>query len=236
MNELVGFARARSLSWPWKALLLTAFLSGTGAIIAFAIPYFSDGKVLARFGESRRFVLYPHICAAGIALLVGPSQFWMGWTGRGVHFHRKLGMLYLLSVTVASFTAVYLTATTGRGLVFGFALGWLTLVWMITTALAYAAIKRRHFLQHWEWMIRSYVLTFVFVTFRFMVIVMKGLRIGSSTDRLMIGIWLSWVGPLLLTEAILQGRKIWRTTTTSRHHPFRGSHAIPSEEDRQRAA
>ncbi|MGZ5503828.1 MAG: DUF2306 domain-containing protein, partial [Chthoniobacterales bacterium] len=147
-----------------------------------------------------------------------------------VRLHRKLGTLYIISVAVSCLTAVYLVATTRRGLVFGSALGALTLAWITTTSLAYLAIMRRQFQQHWEWMIRSYILTFVFVTFRLMVMGMKALKIGDSSERLTIAIWLCWIGPLLIAEVIMQGRKIFRPTK-ARQHPFHAGHPVATEEN-----
>ena len=233
MNEVAGFARIRPLSWQWTALLILAFSLGAWAISTFAVPYFLGGKALTNFGHDRRFGLFIHICAAGLALLAGPTQFWMGWTGHYVHLHRKLGTLYVMSVAVACLTAVYLVATTRRGLVFGSGLGALTVAWILATTLAYVAILRRQFQQHWEWMIRSYILTFVFVTFRLMVMAMKALKIGTNEDRLTISIWLCWIGPLLIAEAIMQGRKIFRASAP-RRHPFRAGPAVvrPETPDR----
>ncbi len=230
MNEVAGFARIRPLSWRWTVLLVLAFSLGAWAIATFAIPYFFGGKALNNFGHDRRVGLFIHICAASIALLVGPTQFWMGWTGHYVRLHRKLGTLYVISVALSCLTAVYLVATTRRGLVFGSGLGALTVAWILATTLAYVAIMRRQFQQHWEWMIRSYILTFVFVNFRLMVMLMKVLKVGTSEDRLEIAIWLSWIGPLLIAEIIMQGRKIFRATTAKRH-PFHAGHVGVKDEN-----
>src|SRR5450432_715224 len=130
MREVTGFARTRPLSWFWTTVLIVAFSSGAVAIVAFAAPYFFSAKAITHFGYARRFGLLLHICAASIALLLGPAQIWMGWTGHYVRVHRKLGMLYLISVVISCVTAIYLVATTQRGLVFGSALGSLTLAWI----------------------------------------------------------------------------------------------------------
>lgn len=230
MNETAGFARIRPLSWRWSALLALGLALGLWSIATFVFPYFLVGKALTNFGYDRRVGLFIHICAASLALLLGPTQIWMGWTGHYVRLHRKLGMLYVLSVAVSCVTAVYLVATTRRGVVFGFGLGSLTLAWVIATSLAFLAIKRRNFQQHWEWMIRSYILTFVFVSFRLMVMLMKALRIGTSGERLNIAIFLSWMAPLLITEAIMQGRKIYKIAMP-RRHPFHDVHAVISKEN-----
>jgi hypothetical protein len=57
-----------------------------------------------------------------------------------------------------------------------------------------------------EWVVRSYVVTFTFVTFRWL----AELGILQSLEREAAAtlVWLSWSMPLLATEVILQGRKV----------------------------
>ena len=87
-------------------------------------------------------------------------------------------------------------------------LGFLGVAWLLTTGIAYVAIRRRLILQHQEWMIRSYVVTFAFVMFRILVGVLEAFEVGTLFDRLNAASWFCWAVPLLVTEAILQGRKI----------------------------
>jgi len=56
--------------------------------------------------------------------------------------------------------------------------------------------------------VRSYVVTFAFVTFRLLWAAFRAAELGTLPEQLAAASWLCWSGPLLLTEAILQGRKI----------------------------
>jgi hypothetical protein len=58
-------------------------------------------------------------------------------------------------------------------------------------------------------MIRSCVITFAFVIFRIVVAVLAMARIGTFTEQMTAASWLSWTVPILITESILQGRKIF---------------------------
>jgi hypothetical protein len=69
-------------------------------------------------------------------------------------------------------------------------------------------IRRHLYEQHKEWMIRSYVVTTAFVTFRLFFELLRWTAIGTIVERLTAMAWLSWAIPLLVTEAVLQGRKI----------------------------
>jgi hypothetical protein len=74
-----------------------------------------------------------------------------------------------------------------------------------------AAITRHLYEQHKEWMIRSYVVTFGFVTFRAFDPVLEGLGVPPQ-DHIAISAWFCWSMPLLLNEVALQGRKILRVS------------------------
>jgi hypothetical protein len=67
-------------------------------------------------------------------------------------------------------------------------------------------------LLHKEWMVRSYLVTFAFVWFRFIQDNLPGLtaRMGSSGDDAASSVaWLSWTVPLAVYEVVLQGRRLF---------------------------
>jgi Predicted membrane protein (DUF2306) len=91
---------------------------------------------------------------------------------------------------------------------FGAGLASLATAWILTTGLALAAIWRHLYEQHKEWMVRSYVVTTAFVSFRLLVTVLQAVGVGTAIERLTASSWFCWAVPLLITEALLQGRKI----------------------------
>jgi hypothetical protein len=72
--------------------------------------------------------------------------------------------------------------------------------------MAYFAIRQGHVSQHKEWVIRSYVVTFTFVTTR--TLADLGVLPSLGRDPFATLVWLSWSLSLLATEVILQGRKV----------------------------
>jgi hypothetical protein len=80
--------------------------------------------------------------------------------------------------------------------------------WIVTTSMAVLAIRRRNVVQHREWMLRSYTVTFAFVTFRLFVDVSSRLHLLSHDDIATIMAWACWAVPLLLVEPLIQLRKI----------------------------
>jgi hypothetical protein len=155
----------------------------------------------------RRGWLLTHISFGLIALLTGPVQLWLGLHNVKMEVHRRLGLVYLAAVVIGSVAAFGLALKTDGGAIFGSGLFFLAVAWLTTTGLAYVAIRKNLIDQHREWTIRSYVVTFAFVTFRIGQVALVGRGVDLATA---IGImaWACWAIPLLATELILQARKI----------------------------
>lgn len=199
-----GGSRARTRT----LMLLAAACLAVGFFAAFAAPYLAlDPQRFGRYWPRRGWLLL-HITGGAVALLVGPAQLWLGLRGSPMRLHRRLGMLYLAGIALGALGAVGLVVTTTFGWVFGAGLAGATLAWIVTTALAFAAIRRGLVEQHKEWMIRSYVLTFAFVTFRIFFGALQAAGVGTVLERLTAASWFCWAVPLVVTEALLQGRKI----------------------------
>jgi len=200
-----------------KTLIGLAGLAAVFFIIVAALPYramlgseASARQALQDFQFSywpRRGWLLVHIAGGLIALLSGPVQLWLGLHDVKMHIHRRLGLLYIAGMTIGSIGAIGLALQTDGGLVFGSGLFFLAIAWITTTSLAYVAIRKGLIDQHREWTIRSYVVTFAFVTFRAGQVAMTGSGIPLATA---IGVmaWACWAVPLLMTEAVIQGQKL----------------------------
>ena len=197
-------------SWLLPTLLGLALFGGLIFIIGFAVPYlYFDPEVMERFG-GRQGWIFSHVASGIVALLVGPFVLRMGFKRSSMKLHRKVGMVYLLSIAVSAISAFYLSITTLVNWVFGFGLFGLACAWTITTGLAFIAIRKRNFDQHKEWMIRSYVVTFGFVFFRALMGVLNAIDVGTLYERLSAASWFCWAFPLVITEAFIQGKKIFR--------------------------
>lgn len=200
-----------------KALIAIAALAAITFVIVAAFPYRAmlgtqeaAKQTLQDFQFQywpRRAWLLTHIAGGLIALLTGPVQLWLGLHNVKMELHRKLGFLYIAGMAIGSVGAIGLALKTEGGLVFGSGLFFLALAWIATTSLAFVAIKKGLIDQHREWTIRSYVVTFAFVTFRIGQVTLVGRGVDLQTA---IGLmaWASWAVPLLVTEAVIQGRKI----------------------------
>ncbi len=191
------------------AMVSLAALVAAAFFVIFALPYLLlDRAVLARY-EPRRLWILVHVAAGGVALLTGPVQLWLGLANRRMHVHRRLGVAYVAAVAIGSVTAFYLAAHTALGWGFAAGITGLGIAWVVTTTTAIAAIGRGFVEQHKEWMIRSYVVTFAFVTFRAMWAALQAAGVGTLSEQLAVCSWFCWAVPLLIVEAVLQGRRIF---------------------------
>jgi hypothetical protein len=202
-----------------KALITLAALAAIVFIVVAAFPYramFGSQEAARQSLQDFQFSYWPrrgwlltHIAGGLIALLTGPVQLWLGLHNVKMDVHRKLGFVYIAGIAIGSVGAIGLALQTDGGLIFGSGLFFLAMAWLTTTSLAFMAIKKNLIDQHKEWTIRSYVVTFAFVTFRIGQVAMTGRGVDLPTA---IGVmaWACWAIPLLITEAVIQGRKIVR--------------------------
>jgi hypothetical protein len=128
-------------------------------------------------------------------------------------------MVYMGAIAISSIAAFYLASHTDISWVFGIGLSGLGVAWILTTGLALVSIRKRLINQHQEWMIRSYVVTLGFVYFRIFVGIMQAAGVGTLVEQLTAASWFCWAVPLLITEAVLQARKIF-TAPTRRSEPI----------------
>ena len=160
---------------------------------------------------NKRVPLAFHLIGGSVALAAGLPQFWMGLRNRFMNVHRWTGRFYVLGVVVGSIGAFLMATAPEQILGFGFAFSLFALgiAWVVTTGAAYFAILRRKIKLHKEWMIRSYIVTLAFVTFRILVDYVPyeswGLEHADYNTAMM---WSCWVFPLLIAEVVLQFRKL----------------------------
>ncbi len=77
-------------------------------------------------------------------------------------FHRVLGRLYVVSVFIGSATGIALAA--GRPGLPGTSMQ--AAAWIVCTSAAVITARNRQLVQHRQWMMRSYAVTFTFVSSR----------------------------------------------------------------------
>ena len=162
-----------------------------------AFPYLVDHTEAAyRRYWPQRYGLLPHIVGGSLALFIGPFQIWLGLRRRTRQLHRWLGYVYMGGVGLGAMGGFYLSFFTRPD--FGVSLFILAVVWCITIAMALMAITSGRIDAHREWMIRSYIVTFAFVLYRWLVKLPILAPLGEGLVPT--ALWASWVVPMMAYE------------------------------------
>jgi uncharacterized membrane protein len=154
--------------------------------------------------------LLVHVICGLTASLIGPFQF-IPWIRRtNVTLHRTLGKIYLGSITLSTGVSFYLVSTARLGIVYATGLAMLGVVWFGCTFMAYIAIRKGNLQMHKEWMIKSYVLTLSFVSFRLVEDLLAKAGISEFIERKVLMAWACWAIPFFVTEVVLQLNRLFR--------------------------
>ena len=166
---------------------------------------------------SDRHLLIPHTLAGMFALFIGPILFSSRARQHQIQLHRMLGRIYVGSVLVGAATGVALAA--GRPGLPG------TIVqataWTICTTAALITARNRRIAEHRRWMVRSYAVTFTFVSSRVLnlwpwywshlgdTFAAVGLIVFTLASLLIVELGLNWRGLI----ARLEGGQLWELLT-----------------------
>ena len=187
------------------------WVGAIGTAVAFfmhaALRYFTFTEASYRSFWQNRHWLLMHVIGGTIALFCGLPQFAARLRERYRSLHRWPGRAYLLGVMFGVTRALYLSFHSVLGWTVGVATFFLGLAWVVTSGMAYLAVRRRQFAAHREWMIRSYVVTFAFVFFRVLLESPLFAHAGTKVERVTALLWISFMLPPLVTEVVLQWRR-----------------------------
>jgi uncharacterized membrane protein len=153
--------RPRFKTVVWISLgLITLFVFITSEVLLFTdYPMYHAYRLQV---IADRGLLIPHTLAGIFALLIGPINFSSRIRNRYLKLHRVLGRIYVVSVFVGSFTGIALAW--GRPGLPGTSMQ--ATAWMVCTTAAFLTARNRQIVQHRQWMMRSYAVTFTFVSSR----------------------------------------------------------------------
>ncbi len=177
----------------WVAVLLTSL-----AIVAWsAVPYLTSSLAQADPDRAPLATAYAgtpvvvqvafvlHVAGAGVALLVGPFQFWAASRRRFPGLHRWLGRTYLVGVLVGGVASLVMAPWNTAGMVGFFGFGTLGVLWVWSAWRAYRAIRSGDVRSHQAWMIRSFAMTYAAVTLRTwtgVLVAVQALAAGGAFD------------------------------------------------------
>jgi uncharacterized membrane protein YozB (DUF420 family) len=208
----------RQLWWAVPLLVLAL------AFVAYSLPpYLTLDPSRSRVPGTREgFPLYypllvTHIWFGSVALLAGCLQVWPWFRRRRPVAHRRIGRAYVFAGVLPAGVAVLGVAPlSSTGFVSQVGNTMLALLWLPVTLAGFWMARQRRFVEHREWMIRSYALTTSIVVNRlwgaalFLVLLPQlDSSFGGNQEALIntvanTTVWLSWTVNLLAAEWWLQ--------------------------------
>jgi uncharacterized membrane protein len=213
MNVSASASRARD-SHMWLVVVLAALALVLLWFVVQKVHYLTNYSPVyySDYYWPRRAGLIPHLIGGLLAITAGLVQIWLGLTNRVGALHHLLGRVYAAGVLVGSSGGFYLALTIPGPLAYAAGLFTLCLAWVITTGMALYSIRTRRIEQHREWMLRSYMVTFAFVTYRLVSYWLhRWLHLPESDVADQVDIllaWACWAVPLLLAEPLIQLRSM----------------------------
>ncbi|MGB5819684.1 MAG: DUF2306 domain-containing protein [Saonia sp.] len=192
-----------------KKLLLIIFWTFIVSISAYFYFYnvlgYFFGYRNERFGTTlfeNQIWFIAHMIGATFSLFLGPIQFWPSIREKYISYHKIAGKLYVIGSIIAGISAFRLS------LIYDcigcrYSLVILSFLFLLTTSLAWLAIKRKNIVAHRQFMVRSYTcaLAFVFIR-RYQILPLDFLyrAIDDSELQRTVNEWIFSFIPLIVVE------------------------------------
>lgn len=177
-----------------------------------SVPYTSFQKNIDFLGTKQnvyhidywRYSFYAHVFTSIFVLPAGFTQFNSAFFRKA--WHRKLGMIYVLTVLFISAPTGFLMGLHANGgLASKASFVLLSSLWFITTLLAFTTVKKRRFIDHGEWMLYSYALTLSAITFRLIALGFDLFDIRVRPQEVYVTTaWLSWVPNIIIAHLMIK--------------------------------
>lgn len=162
----------------------------------------TDPELAAGFREHPA-LLYVHVFPSVVALATGWIQLVRRIRDRWPAAHRWVGRVYFGAIGIGGGSGLALAWFAYGGWITKLGFACLAVGWLVTSALALRAIRRRDVVTHRRWAIRSVALTYAAVTLRIYIpaALVSGQALGDVYPAIA---WLAWVPNLTVAELFLR--------------------------------
>ena len=198
----------------WSRGVLAFLCFGVAGYAVFVYGFLPLGSVVhpdmrVSF-ESHRALVYGHIFASALALVLGPLQFWAALRSAYPAVHRAMGRVYLgVGVLVGGVCGLLMAPQAYGGLTSSLGFGALAVAWLYSGLRAYRAIRSGNVALHRRWMVRNFALSFAAVTLRLWLPLSMGARLPFEVAYPVIA-WLCWVPNVMIAEILLRRQRTLR--------------------------
>lgn len=148
---------------------------------------------------------YIHVFTCFFCLFAGLTQFSKEVMRRQKKTHRLLGKIYVFNILFINVPAgMILAVNANGGLLSKIAFSLLGILWCYFTSMAWIYARRKQFVRHRHFMIRSYALTLSALTLRLWKPVLMNLTTLDTYTIYQIDAWLGFGLNLLVAEWIIR--------------------------------
>lgn len=190
----------------WVLVAVPSLLIGAYAVLLVASGFALVPEEVASNRFPSALGLRIHIVAAGIALITGPFQFLRPLRHRFPIVHRTLGRIYVVACLIGGLAGGSIALFSASGLVAGFGFLGLAIAFLTCTTLAWLAVRRKDYLTHQRWMIRSFSLAFAAVMLR-IYMPLSAVAGLDYADAYPVIAWLCWVPNLLVAQVLVRSAR-----------------------------
>lgn len=152
-----------------------------------------------------RIGFYAHVFTSVIALAAGLTQFSATILQKFKTFHRRMGITYIFVILFISGPGAFVMSIHANGgLLAKISFTILSISWVIFTLIAYLKVRKKDYLSHGDFMLRSYALTFSAITLRLYLVIINYFHFGlSPLEKYVLVAWISWIPNLLIAELLI---------------------------------
>lgn len=125
------------------------------------------------------------------------------------NFHKNLGKLYIFLILIlAAPSGIYMGIFANGGILSKISFVILGCLWWFSTYKAYQMARQKNFMQHKQWMWRSFALTLSAITLRMWKVIIVYFLHPNPMDVYQIIAWMGWIPNLLLIEYLITKKRI----------------------------
>jgi hypothetical protein len=152
-----------------------------------------------------RAAFFTHVFSSMFALVAGFTQFSKTILKRWPKLHRVMGYIYVIDILFVTGPAgLVMSIYANGGILSKIAFTLLSILWIGFTAIALNKARKKKFIEHKQFMIRSYALTLSALTLRSWKVLFAAFTDITTYNRYRITAWLGWGLNLLIAELIIR--------------------------------
>ena len=155
---------------------------------------------------SWRWSFYIHIFSAIPVLFFGAFQFSGYLLRKYPRLHKTTGAIYIIVLlTVAAPSGLIMSFYANGGVIAQIGFVIMSILWIVTTLMSVYHLRKKNYVHHGKWMLRSYALTLAAITLRVYGYLFDALKFQLPPKETYILLsYVSWIPNLILAEILIR--------------------------------